>query len=313
MQVKPDRYSAAIRTMSCNSPSNQPKDVEDATIYFLRPDDIHRIEKPFAFRYDPGDGVQQSNFALDPYTGISIKDIRHKIDDFTFDKHGFTVLKLPDSIPYESFETNDGLQCYFSQLEIVLKHTLGASHVEVFRHGVSSQPLIIITLTAAAWKLIEPDYQPNRFEKGTRRSLYQQAKPMNLTSQLQWRMSVSWHSRFPFCFPSRRLTTELTRLRKRRLKRFGASMEARQRPSWASAVSSGSSKSTLPIETSSVSRGYVLDRPRQQRRRSIRRPLYPYSPPNPYPLPHILLATSSFPALSSLPNLPLHTPLPQQS
>lgn len=122
------------------------KDVKDSTIHFLRPNPLHRTEKPYAFRFDPGEGVEQSNFSLEPRGGISVHDLRGREREFNFEKNGFTVLKLPRSVPYEAYHDEEGVKTYLTQLEELLKSSLSASHVEVFRHGVSLGNNILRTL-----------------------------------------------------------------------------------------------------------------------------------------------------------------------
>jgi len=123
-----------IRTLS--RPSPEARDVNDTTIYFLRPDPLHKEEKPYAFRFDPGAGVQQSNFTHDPHGGITVRNMRGSEDQFTFERNGFTVLKLPQHVPYDAYHDPQGIRAYFVQLESLLRDHLGASHVEVFRHGL---------------------------------------------------------------------------------------------------------------------------------------------------------------------------------
>ena len=109
----------------------------ETTIHFLRKDSIHEHEKPYAFRFDPGDDVPQSNFTLEAHSGITVRDLRSIRDEFTISKNGFAILNLPHNVPYDDYHDADLIKkSYFNQLETLLKSHLNASHVEIFRHGL---------------------------------------------------------------------------------------------------------------------------------------------------------------------------------
>ena len=108
-----------------------------ATVHFMRKDVLHQHEKPYAFRYAAEYGIPQSNFKMDKHESIFIEDLRGRLDSFSFEDNGFTILKLPHEIPYENYCHPTKVSAYFRQLEELLQCHLGASYVEVFRHGVS--------------------------------------------------------------------------------------------------------------------------------------------------------------------------------
>lgn len=111
----------------------------DASLYFMRKDDLHQREKPYAFRNYIEEGIPQSNFELTKHDSIVVEDLRGRLDAFNFEDNGFAVLKLSREtmIPYEDYYHPTKVSAYFRQLETLLQHHLGASSVEVFRHGVS--------------------------------------------------------------------------------------------------------------------------------------------------------------------------------
>lgn len=109
----------------------------NASIYFLKKDPLHEEEKPYAFRYELNtEDVPQSNMEMEKIEDIPITDIRGIENEFTLDVCGFAVLKLECESQYEDFHDPLGVEGYFRELENLLKKNLGASKVEVFRHGV---------------------------------------------------------------------------------------------------------------------------------------------------------------------------------
>jgi hypothetical protein len=68
---------------------------------------------------------------------IEISDIRGREKSFSLDRHGFEVLLHESKLAYEDFYHPEKVSVYLRELEFLLKSHLNASHVEVFRHGVS--------------------------------------------------------------------------------------------------------------------------------------------------------------------------------
>ena len=106
------------------------------TLHFLQPKPLFDTEKPFAFRYDvAAQGIPQTNMELGPHP-CTVTNIRGIEDRFTLEQHGFEVIRVGDTIPYEDFHDEVAVGGYFRVLEDVLKKRLGASSVQAFRHGV---------------------------------------------------------------------------------------------------------------------------------------------------------------------------------
>jgi hypothetical protein len=141
----------------------------------MRKDVLHQREKPYAFRYAAEEGIPQSNFEMDKHESIVIEDLRGRLDSFTFEGNGFTVLKLPREVPYEDYYHPTKVSAYFRQLEELLQRHLGASYVEVFRHGVS-----VANLAPNDMLTIES------YERGTPPSPSLRAKLTSMTNQLRW-------------------------------------------------------------------------------------------------------------------------------
>ena len=110
--------------------------VIETSMFFMKRDALHAEEKPYAYRYAAEIDIPRSNFVLQKYDHITIKDIRSHLDDFSLEKNGFTILKMTDEIPYEAYFDPFKVEAYFRQLEAILQQHLQASFVQVFRHAV---------------------------------------------------------------------------------------------------------------------------------------------------------------------------------
>jgi hypothetical protein len=108
------------------------------SLYFLKKDPLHLIEKPYAFRFQVNDeSVRQTNMEMERKGPITINDIRGSEKSFSIESNGFAVLGLKSQLLHEDFYNPDKVPIYLRELEILLKNQLKASHVEVFRYGVS--------------------------------------------------------------------------------------------------------------------------------------------------------------------------------
>lgn len=141
----------------------------------MRKDVLHQREKPYAFRDAAEQGIAQSNFTMEKHESIVIEDLRGRLDSFNFEENGFIVLKLPREIPYDDYYHPTNVLAYFRQLEDLLQYHLGASYVEVFRHGVS------VANRDTNKKLTIESYA-----RGIPPSQSLRAKLMNIINQLRW-------------------------------------------------------------------------------------------------------------------------------
>lgn len=107
-----------------------------AKLNFLRPSQEYVHEKPYGFRYDI-EGIKRTNIDHDEYDQVRIYNMRDHEGEFTLDKNGFEVMHLNSKLEYQSFWDPAKIGIYLHELEDLLKSRLGASHVKVFRHGVS--------------------------------------------------------------------------------------------------------------------------------------------------------------------------------
>lgn len=114
--------------------------IVETSMFFMTRDPLHQKEKPYAYRYAAAIDIPQSNFALEERDHIPIKDIRSHLQDFSIEKNGFAILKMTNEIQYSDYFDTLKVEVYFRQLESILRTHLQASHVQVFRHAVSSRP-----------------------------------------------------------------------------------------------------------------------------------------------------------------------------
>ena len=121
----------------------------------MKKDALHDVEKPYAFRY-PVPGAVQTNMEMEEVGGIQVADIRSRDDDLCFQSDGFTVLKLPQDFPYETYFDDKGLLLYFDAVESLLKEFLGASEVRVFRHGVRKRHPDFPSSTGESYEYDQP-------------------------------------------------------------------------------------------------------------------------------------------------------------
>ncbi|KAF7502205.1 hypothetical protein GJ744_006746 [Endocarpon pusillum] len=162
-----------------------------AALHFIRKDVLHQREKPYAFRYAAEKGIQQSNFEMDKHESIVIEDLRGRLDSLDFEDNGFTVLKLPREVPYEDYYHPTNVSAYFQQIEELLQHHLGASYVEVFRHGLRKRHPTFPISTGKVYEYDQPtsvahvDTIPLETLEEVKRQHCREAGPL-LKKRVQW-------------------------------------------------------------------------------------------------------------------------------
>ena len=116
--------------------SEMANDHIESTVYFMEREGTHEEEKPYTFCYPADVAIAQTNINKERHDHIVIHDIRGHEASFNIEQNGFTVLKLPEPIPYETYYDPIRVKIYLHALEKLLKDHLGASHVEIFRQGL---------------------------------------------------------------------------------------------------------------------------------------------------------------------------------
>lgn len=107
---------------------------------FLKRDPLYTEEKPYQLRgYTPPSGVPVTNLRYDKISSVRIKDMRDSSSQMTFEKNGFTVLRVDkDALPqYEEFNDEAHVKRYLGLVAEGLKKEIGAVKVQPFQYLVS--------------------------------------------------------------------------------------------------------------------------------------------------------------------------------
>ena len=126
------------------------------SIYFMQRDKLFAEEKPYEFCYTADASIPQSNIAREKQDDVTIHDIRGQEQTFKLEPNGFTVLKLDECSPYDDHSDPIKVTRYLRSLETLLKKHLGASHVEVFRHGLRKRHTKFPIATGTGYEFDQP-------------------------------------------------------------------------------------------------------------------------------------------------------------
>ena len=110
--------------------------VVEASMHFLTRDEIYKTEKPYQLKYPAQPGIPKSNLRLEKQNLIKISSIRGQEKKFSFDTNGFAVLKMDKEIPYDDFNSPEGIRKYLDVVTDAVKVFLGASKVQAFQSVV---------------------------------------------------------------------------------------------------------------------------------------------------------------------------------
>lgn len=114
------------------------EDCVEANMYFLKPDELWEIEKPYGMRFH-ADGIPQSNVRREKH-GIVLNDIRQLEKTPSVDVQGFSVMPLDSQMAYEDFHDYSKIKSiYHADIIAALKKSLGAKHVFVMDNAVCSR------------------------------------------------------------------------------------------------------------------------------------------------------------------------------
>lgn len=171
--------------------SNGNSPVIHTGLYFLKRDDLHKTEKPYAFKFPMKDGFRQSNMQHERIEGIPVTDMRGFERSFTIESNGFTVFKVDSGLNYEDFPGASKVSPYFRKMETLLKSHLGASRVEVFRHCIRKRHPAYPVSTGETYVYDQPttvvhiDTTPEGTNEEVRRQIGEEADFL-LNKRHQW-------------------------------------------------------------------------------------------------------------------------------
>lgn len=127
-----------------------------ASIYFVQRNCLFAAEKPYEFCYTADVSIPQSNITREKHDNIPVYDIRGQEETFNLEHNGFEILKLDQQIPYNDYFDPIKVTRYLRALERLLKNHLGASRVEVFRHGLRKRHPGFPIATGAGYEFDQP-------------------------------------------------------------------------------------------------------------------------------------------------------------
>jgi hypothetical protein len=159
-------------------PINNTNNLEiSSDIFFLEENELFTAEKPFAFRYSCGEnGPSQTNMNMKSHP-VVLKNIRGLEPLFSLENNGFEVIDVGNTVSYEEYHDKETVKSYFRILEMLIQKRLSASHVEVFRYGVSIEPSL------SRIQSFVPHSEPHdSFENAIAVFRYPQVRNMNLIS-----------------------------------------------------------------------------------------------------------------------------------
>ena len=109
-------------------------------IYHLQKLPRYVSEKPYTMRYVPEGGTAVSNVLREKHT-LVVKDIRDSKNEYTLDRNGFMISKLPLNLDYATFESQEAIEkTYFPELETLLLSLFPGSTIDFVSYLVPRSP-----------------------------------------------------------------------------------------------------------------------------------------------------------------------------
>lgn len=113
--------------------------VVETSLHFLTRDKLYEHEKPYQLKYTAAKGIRTTNIRLEKKESIKISSMRGQERWLSFEKNGFTMLKMDNEIPYDTFSSSTSVQKYLDMVAEQLKIRLGADKVQVYQYTVRLQ------------------------------------------------------------------------------------------------------------------------------------------------------------------------------
>lgn len=110
------------------------------SIHYLSRLPLYATEKPYTIRYTlPSDSPISRTNAVHEELSTPVTDIRGRESEFSLAQHGFCVAKHDSGMSYGDFEIDDKVMgVYLPGVARKLREALGARHVQIYEHTVSS-------------------------------------------------------------------------------------------------------------------------------------------------------------------------------
>lgn len=114
-----------------------------STMWYLERLPLYETEKPYAMRYEPEDGIPQTNCKKIQYP-MTARSMREPgTGPFRLNECGFQTMELRSQLTSDDFWDNDKVQSvYIAEVKEALKRDLGAKYVHVLDYALGSPPPI---------------------------------------------------------------------------------------------------------------------------------------------------------------------------
>ena len=113
-------------------------------IYHLQEIPKYATEKPYTMRYVPEGELAITNIEREKHA-VAVQDIRNAKANFTLDRNGFMVSRLPvDAMAYEDYDSQEKIvKVYLPELEAILLEQFPGSTIDFVSYLVrTSQPVL---------------------------------------------------------------------------------------------------------------------------------------------------------------------------
>ncbi|KAK4197148.1 hypothetical protein QBC40DRAFT_267866 [Triangularia verruculosa] len=133
-QAKGNEVEASLGLSATTDP---PRSNIHSTMWFLERLPLYNTEKPYTMRYNPEDGIPQSNF-YKVERPITVKSMRDPLaGPFRLGECGFQLVELNSRLTSDEFWDNEKVQTiYVQEVKDLLKEKFGAKYVHVLDYAV---------------------------------------------------------------------------------------------------------------------------------------------------------------------------------
>ena len=100
---------------------------------------VRTAEKPYAYTYEPPEGVPARSGRLDVADNIPIRDARPIADQLSLEEQGF-LLRRHRSAVSDFYDEEQLCTIYYAEIDRLLKVATGAEKVVIFDHTIRSVP-----------------------------------------------------------------------------------------------------------------------------------------------------------------------------
>lgn len=111
-------------------------EVIDATIRYARADnDALLHEKAYILNYETPPSIPKSNFIIDFFPGIKIRNLRTA--NLNFRDNGLVIASLPSCMPKDDFDQEEKIEkVYLPDVHRCVRETLGVDEVYIFDYMI---------------------------------------------------------------------------------------------------------------------------------------------------------------------------------